>query len=239
MLAPSILFYIGSFPVTNTIVTTVIVDLIIIALVILFRCSLSLYPKGIQNIFEMLYEYFYDATKEVSSKVSVIYPWVITFFLFVVIANLMGQIPGFETIRFHPVGSTSEHGVPLFRTATSDLNLTLAFAVISIFMCHYYSIKYTGVKNYISRFITFKMFPIFMFVGLLEFIGEFTKVISLSCRLFGNLFAGESVMSTVMSMCAFGIPLPFMCLELMVAVIQAIVFAMLTMAFMSIMVEKH
>ncbi len=83
------------------------------------------------------------------------------------------------------------------------------------------------------------MFPIFMFVGLLEFIGEFTKVISLSCRLFGNLFAGETVMSTVSSMFAFGLPLPFMVLELMVAVIQAIVFAMLTMAFMSIMVEKH
>ena len=180
--------------------------------------------------------YFYNSTKDVSSKVKVIYPWVITFFLFIVIANLLGQFPGFESIRF--ITSNGEN-VPLFRTATSDLNVTLAFAVISIFMCHFYSIKYTGVKSYISRFITFKMFPIFMFVGLLEFIGEFTKVISLSCRLFGNLFAGESVMSTVSSMCAFGLPLPFMCLELMVALIQAIVFAMLTMAFMSIMIEKH
>lgn len=236
MLEPSILFNIGSFPITNTLVTTLIVDLIIVALVVAFNVSMSLYPKSVQNVLEMVYEYFYNSTKDVSDRVKVIYPWVITFFLFIVIANLLGQFPGFESIRF--ITAKGEN-VPLFRTATSDLNVTLAFAVISIFMCHFYSIKYTGVKSYISRFITFKMFPIFMFVGFLEFIGEFTKVISLSCRLFGNLFAGESVMSTVSGMCAFGLPLPFMCLELMVAVIQAIVFAMLTMAFMSIMTEKH
>ena len=237
-LAPGILFHIGSFPVTNTLVTTLLIDLIIVALVVLFRISFSLYPKGIQNCLEMLYEYFYDSTKEVSSKVNIIFPWVTTFFIFIVISNLLGQFPGFETIRFFAAGS-GEEGLPLFRTATSDLNVTLAFAVISIVMCHFYSVKYTGIKGYIGRFISFKMFPIFMFVGLLEFIGEFTKVISLSCRLFGNLFAGETVMGTVSSMFAFGLPLPFMVLELMVAVIQAIVFAMLTMAFMSIMVEKH
>ena len=79
-LAPSILFHIGSFPVTNTLVTTVVVDIIIIALVIVFNRCLTLYPKGIQNFLEMVYEYFYSATKEVSSKVEVIYPWVITFF---------------------------------------------------------------------------------------------------------------------------------------------------------------
>lgn len=244
-LAPSILFHIGSFPVTNTLLTTVVVDVIIIALVFAFNKCLSLYPKGIQNILEMVYEYFYSATKEVSSKVDIIYPWVTTLFIFIVISNVLGQFPGFETIRFFAPGS-GEEGVPLFRTATSDLNLTLAFAVISIFMCHLYSVKYTGVKGYIGRFLNLKMFPIFLFVGTLEFIGEFTKVISLSCRLFGNLFAGESVMGTISSMSLFGIPLPFFCvpipfmmLELMVAVIQAIVFAMLTMAFMSIMVEKQ
>lgn len=237
-LSPSILFHIGSFPVTNTLFTTIVVDIIIIALVIAFNKCLSLYPKGIQNILEMLYEYFYNATKDISSKVDVIFPWVTTFFIFIVISNVLGQFPGFETIRFHAAGA-GEEGVPLFRTATSDLNVTLAFAVVSILMCQIYAVKYTGVKNYINRFITFKMFPIFLFVGLLEFIGEFTKVISLSCRLFGNLFAGENVMGAISSMCAFGLPLPFMLLELLVALIQAMVFAMLTMAFMSIMTEKH
>ncbi len=237
-LAPSVLVDIGGFHVTNTFVTTIIVDLIIVVLVLAFRASLSLYPKGIQNILEAVYEYFYDASKEVSGKADIIFPWVTTIFLFVVISNLLGQFPGFETIRFFS-SAAGQDGAALCRTPTSDLNVTLALAVISIFMCHFYSVKYTGIKGYIGRFISFKMFPIFMFVGLLEFIGEFTKVISLSCRLFGNLFAGETVMGTVSSMFAFGLPLPFMMLELMVAVIQAVVFAMLTMSFMSIMIEKH
>ena len=86
-LAPSILFHIGSFPVTNTLLTTVVVDVIIIALVIAFNKCLSLYPKGIQNILEMVYEYFYSATKEVSSKVDIIYPWVTTFFIFIILKN--------------------------------------------------------------------------------------------------------------------------------------------------------
>lgn len=234
-LGSQVLFSIFGFPVTNTIVTTIIADIIIIAIVIAVRKTFSLYPKGIQNCMEMVYEYFYDSVKEISSKVTIIFPWVLTFFLFIVVSNLLGQFPGFESIRFH----TADGDVPLFRTATSDLNLTAALSVISIFMCTYYSLKYTGVKNYIGRFIKFEMFPIFLFVGILEFIGEFTKVVSLSCRLFGNLFAGENVMNTISSMCAFGLPLPFMVLELLVAVIQAIVFAMLTMVFMSIMIEKH
>ena len=234
-LGSQVLFTILGFPVTNTILTTLIADIIIIAIVVAVRKALSLYPKGIQNCVEMIYEYFYCTVQEVSPKVSIIFPWVFTFFLFIVISNLLGQCPGFESIKFN----TANGEVNLFKAATSDLNLTAALAVISIFMCSFYSIKYNGIKNYIGRFINFKMFPILLIVGILEFVGEFTKIISLSCRLFGNLFAGESVMATISSMCAFGLPLPFMFLELLVALIQAIVFAMLTMAFMSIMIEKH
>ncbi len=239
-LAPEILFNVARFPVTNTILTTVITDLIIIAIILVFKFTISVYPKMFQNILETLVEYFYDMTKEIAgARVNFIYPWVLTFFIFIFTANIIGLFPGFETIRFHPSGNISHEGVPLFRTATSDANLTAAFAVTSIVMTHFYSVKYTGIKNYIGRFISFKIFPIFMFVGLLEFIGEFTKIISLAFRLFGNILAGEVVLGTMSSMMAFGVPVPFMMLEVMVALIQAIVFAMLTMAFMNILTEKH
>ncbi|MDD3922868.1 MAG: F0F1 ATP synthase subunit A [Endomicrobiaceae bacterium] len=240
ILAPEILFKIAGFPVTNTIVTTVITDIVIISLVLILKFTISLYPKIFQNIMESVVEYFYDSTKDVAgSRVKFIYPWVLTFFIFIVVSNLMGLLPGFETIRFHPIGNSSHEGVPLFRTATSDLNLTAAFAVVSIFMTHFYAIKHTGVKSYIRRFVSFQLFPVFLFVGFLEFIGEFTKVISLAFRLFGNILAGEVVLGTMSSMVAFGVPVPFMMLEVMVALIQAVVFAMLTMAFMNIMTEKH
>jgi F-type H+-transporting ATPase subunit a len=161
------------------------------------------------------------------------------------------KIPGVETIRFHAAGSEHE-GYAFLRTATSDLNLTLALAVVSLSVTHIYSIKYTGIKSYIGRFISFQMLPIFLFVGLLEFIGEFTKILSFSFRLFGNIWAGEVVFGTVTSiigslpMPSFFIILgqalakvPFMLLETLVTLIQAIVFAMLTMVFMSMMTDKQ
>ncbi len=252
-IAPSVISTVFGIPITNTVLMTVITDAVIVAVIIAFRFSVSLYPKKFQNICEMSIEYFYNTTKDIAgSRAEYIFPWVMTFFVMIVISNFMGLIPGVETIRFHSAAAGEHDGVALFRTATSDLNLTLALAVISLFVTHLYSVKYTGIKSYIGRFISFKMLPIFLFVGLLEFIGEFTKILSFSFRLFGNIWAGEVVLGTVSSIIAsipipgivviFGQALakiPFMALEILVALIQAIVFSMLTMVFMSIMTDEH
>ena len=89
-LAPEILFTVAGFPVTNTIVTTVITDLIIVSLVLVFRFTMSLYPKMFQNIMESVVEYFYDSTKDIAgSRVSFIYPWVLTFFIFIFIVYVL------------------------------------------------------------------------------------------------------------------------------------------------------
>jgi F-type H+-transporting ATPase subunit a len=191
-----------------------------------------------QNTVEAISDYFRETTENIAGeRASFIYPWVLSFFLFIIISNLIAQLPGFESIRFH-TSSSGSHGVALFRAATSDLNLTLALAVTSVLVTHCLSIKHTGIKSYFTRFVTFKMFPVFLFVGILEFVNEIAKLMSFSFRLFGNIFAGEKVMATMYSLCPFGLPLPFIGLELLVAVIQAIVFAMLTMAFMHIMTDK-
>jgi len=233
-----VLFTIAGFPVTNTVLTTLITDAIIIAVVIAVGKTLSLKPGKFQNAIEAIIDYFRSTTEEIAgSNVSFIYPWVVTFFLFIVISNLLAQFPGFGTIRFITASSGKE-GVPLLRAATSDLNLTLALAVVSVVTTQYLGIKHTGFKAYITRFISFKMFPVFLFVGILEFVNEITKLISFSFRLFGNIFAGERVLGTMYGIFPAILPLPFMTLELMVAVIQAIVFAMLTMSFMHIMTDK-
>ena len=99
------------------------------------------------------------------------------------------------------------------------------------------SINTVGIKDYLSRY--FSLNPIFLYVGILELIGEVTKVISLSFRLFGNIFAGEVVLSTVSSIFAFIFPLPFMLLEVIVGLVQALVFSMLTMAFMAVLTTPH
>jgi F-type H+-transporting ATPase subunit a len=233
-----VLFSIAGFPITNTVLTTLIADIVIVALVLIVSKTVSLKPKGVQNAIEAVIDYFIGTAKDIAGDGALrIYPWAVSFFLFIVISNLLAQIPGFESIRFY-TSPLDNYGVPLFRAATSDMNLTLALAVVSVVATHCLSIKYTGIKSYITRFITFKMFPIFLFVGILEFINELAKFVSFSFRLFGNISAGEKVLETMYKLCPLVAPIPFIGLELMVAVVQAMVFAMLTMTFMHIMTDK-
>jgi len=237
-IGPDVLFSVAGFPVTNTVVTTIITDIIIIAAAIAISRVAALKPGSFQNAVEAVVDYFRDITQEVAgSRAQFIYQWVVAFFLFIVVSNLIAQFPGFESIRFITPNS-GEHGVPLFRAATSDLNLTLALAVISVITTQLLGIKHTGIRAYIGRFISFRMFPIFLFVGFLEFVNEITKIVSFSFRLFGNIFAGEQVLGTMYGMFPVLLPLPFITLEIIVALIQALVFAMLTMAFMHIMTDK-
>ncbi len=237
-ISPDVLFTVAGFPVTNTVIATLITDILIVALVLVIRRFMSLNPGKVQNAFEAVSEYFYDMTAgNAGSRASYIHPWVLSIFIFIVISNLIALFPGFESIRFLG-NSGGHHGVPLLRGATSDLNLTLALAVISVATTHYFSIKYTGIKSYIGRFISFTMFPIMMFVGILEFMNEITKLISFSFRLFGNIYSGEVVINTMYSMFPIGLPVPFMLLEVLIAVIQAMVFAILTMSFMSMFTDK-
>jgi F-type H+-transporting ATPase subunit a len=233
-----VLFSIAGFPVTNTVVATLMTDIVVVGLVLIVGRAVSLKPKGMQNATEAVIDYFREAAEGIAGeRASYICPWVVSFFLFIVISNLLAQLPGFESIRFHTLTS-DHHGVPLFRAATSDLNLTLALAVVSVVATHCLSIKYTGFKGYVTRFITFNLFPVFLFVGILEFTNEIAKFVSFSFRLFGNIFAGEKVMATMYSLCSLGLPVPFIALELLVAFVQAMVFAMLTMTFMHIMTDK-
>ena len=233
--AAETIFKIGSFPITNTVLDTLLVDAIIIGGVFYISKKLKLVPTNpIQNAAESIIETFYSLTESISQNaVSKIFPYFMSFFLFILIANWTGLIPGVGTIGIR------EHGefVPLFRGATSDLNTTLGLALISVVATHLLSIKTIGIKDYISRYLSFN--PINLFIGILEIISEITKLVSLSFRLFGNIFAGEVVLLTVSSIFAFVFPLPFLLLEVIVGIVQALVFSMLTMVFMAILTTSH
>lgn len=127
--------------------------------------------------------------------------------------------------------------IPIFRSLNADLNMTLGLGFLSILITHIFAIRYLGVGGYLRKWFSFN--PIFLFVGLLELVGEFTKMVSLSLRLFGNIFAGEVVLTTVSNLLAFVAPLPFYFLEMIVAVVQAAVFMLLTLVFMVLLSEKH
>lgn len=143
-----------------------------------------------------------------------------------------------------PTETSSDHAttqkvfVPYLRAMNSDLNTTMALAIVSVIITHFFAIKYLGVGSYIGKFLSLN--PIFLFVGILELFGELTKIASLSFRLFGNIFAGEVLLTTATtSIFAFVAPIPFYMLEFLVAFVQALIFAMLTLVFMVILTEKH
>ncbi len=236
--APEVIFYIGSFPVTNTVINTVLVDGVLVGSAYAVKKNLSKIPGIFQNLMEFVVQSMYDLTETIAGKnTKKIFPWFMTFFLFILIANWSGLLPGANSIGFFKEGEYGKHLVPLLRNATSELNVTLALAIVSLVATHVLSIRTIGVREYIGRFISLN--PVLLFVGLLELVSEFTKIISLSFRLFGNIYAGEIVLGTISSIFAFLVPIPFLLLEVIVGLVQALVFAMLTMAFMSVLMTPH
>ncbi|OGH02467.1 MAG: ATP synthase F0 subunit A [Candidatus Levybacteria bacterium RIFCSPHIGHO2_01_FULL_37_17] len=228
------IFFLGKFAITNALLDTLLVDFLLLILIIVVNKKISKIPGFLQNIVELVIEGFYDLIKSVAEeRASKIFPYVVTFFLFILLANWTGLIPGIGAFGIWE----NHHLVPFFRPATSDFNVTLGLALISAVATHGLSITTLGIKEYLGRFISLN--PIFLFVGFLEIISEFTKVISLSFRLFGNIFAGEVVLGTISALFAFLFPVPFLMLETVVGLVQALVFAMLTMAFMTILTTPH
>ncbi|MFH1368900.1 MAG: F0F1 ATP synthase subunit A [Elusimicrobiota bacterium] len=237
-LNPELVFSLKNFHVTNTMTATLLTDAVVLFFVFYLYKKISVRPGKLQNVVEIIFDYFYTITKDVTKDVAGnrglnIFTWFMSFFIFILISNFLGLLPGYSTFGMF------EHGklAPFLRAPTSDLNMTLGLAIVSLIATHALSIKYIGIKEYLKRFFSFS--PLLLFVGLLELVSEFTKLISFSFRLFGNIFAGEIVLSKVSSFLPFVAPLPFLMLEMIVAVVQALVFAMLTMVFMSILSTPH
>lgn len=266
------LFKIGSIPVTNSLLVTYLTILLFIIIVALIRAKKNIIPVGLQNVVEYIMEYFYNLICEVfgsEEKGRKFFPLVMTIFLFVLIINWFGLLPGVGSIGFYRKAehnievveeqvakevkeehseteiehSEQEKGhnmvfVPLFRGASADLNTTLALALISVIFTQIYSIQILGFKGFLKRFIKLKN-PIMFFVGILELIAEIAKIISFSFRLFGNIFAGEVLLTVMLFLLPFVVPLPFLALEIFVGVIQAIIFSFLTLFFIKIATSEE
>ena len=180
-------------------------------------------------------------------------PIVGSIFLFVLFSNWLGLLPGTGSIGVYELMHGEVELVPLLRPAASDLNMTLAIAVFAVLFSHIMGIMAIGPMNHISKFfnlrgiiMAFKKGPMAIAVaviefgvGLIELVSEFAKVLSLSLRLFGNIFAGEVLITVMLGLFAYFLPLPFMFLELLVGAVQATVFAMLTLAYLTVATMDH
>ncbi len=165
----------------------------------------------------------------------------------------MGLLPGTGSIGVWQTVHGELELVPLLRPANSDLNLTLAMALLSVVSSHVLGMLTVGFFVHWNRFIqlgsvwkairTLQPMKILValiefVVGLLEIVSELAKVLSLSLRLFGNIFAGEVLMTVIASLASFFVPLPFMLLEILVGIVQATVFSMLTLVYLTVLTEK-
>lgn len=239
-LSPEVIGHIGSFPMTNSLVFSLLVTLFLSLTAIIFSKRIAVIPGKFQSFIEIMFEYVYNLGDELAhSRINTFFPWVMTFFLYILAANLLALLPGVSTIGINTVNEGQQKFIPLFRSINSDLNMTLSLGLLSVLATHYFSLKFIGIRDYLKRWFSLKMFGVFLFVGLLELVSEFTKIISLSFRLFGNILAGKVLLKTAGAVSAFIVPIPFYFLELIVAIVQAAVFMILTLIFMVMLSEKH
>ena len=260
------LFYIGNFAVKNSMVLSSLVFIFFIFLgVSYYKETQKENRSGVYYIVTLmlrnLYNLFYSI---VHDKIDVFFPILSAFFIWILVQNWSGLLPGVGSITVK-VPAAVVHGtvlkaepkvvneektekktsneeeiktIPLFRGNNADLNATLALAIISVVMIQAYGIQFLGFKTYISKFLNFKD-PIYFVLGILEIVSEVSKVLSFAFRLFGNIFAGEVLLTIV----AFLVPVlasfPFLILEVFVGFVQALVFSMLTSVFFNLAVSSH
>lgn len=237
-LAAEPLAHIGNFTITNTLTNTLLVDAILGSLAWYVHKNAALIPGKFQAAVELVMEGFHGLTESVAAERTVkIFPYVMTFFLFILISNWSGLLPVITSMGFFEGEGAHKEFIPLFRSASTDLNTTLALALVSLVATHSMSIRTIGLKHYLGKFFSIK--PLDLYAGLLELVSEFTKIISFSFRLFGNIFVGEMILGTLFAAFAFLVPIPVIMYELFVGVIQATIFALLTMAFMALFTTPH
>lgn len=255
------IFAIGKFSVTNSLLNTLLVVFIVVGFGLFFKSRIKIIPGKLQNVVETVIESLMDVFDSITgsrAKTLKYFPFVFSFFVFILLNNWLGLLPGVGSIG----QIVAEHGekifVPFFRGGTADLNTTLALASIGVVFSHIFSVLTLGVWKYINKFINLKALieipkkiiqepailivnPIKIFVGLIEIVGEFAKVASLSFRLFGNIFAGEALLASMSALLAFGLPIPFMLLEVLVGLIQALIFSILILVYITIntVEEEH
>lgn len=233
----------GSVVITNSFMATVLTSLILVIFAIFLKLKISLIPGRLQTIFEMIFEFFLHQLELALGDPKLarrLLPIFLTVFLLVLIANQFFLLPLVGAV-------VTEHGHHVFRVPTSDYSLTIAMAAFLVVLAHIVAFAIAPI-NHINNFFRFRSFLkirklsdvpnafIDAFLGILELIGEFARIISLATRLFGNIFSGEVIViivSGLMFYTQFLVPIPFYLLGILAGLVQAFVFTTLSLLFLS------
>lgn len=237
-LAAEPVFHVGPLAVTNAMLFGVVTGIAVLALFWAAARRSTTRPKSkfafaIETVIEFFLniavENFGDRKKALKHL-----PLMLTLFTFILFANLSGLIPGVGTV----VTQTPEGEIPLLRAFTTDLNATLALAVLTIGTVQFYAIRELGIMGHLKHYFTNKPWnPMNLFIGAIEVMGEFIRILTLSMRLFGVIYAGEVLLHVIGELAGnFGwaATIPVYLLEVFFSVIQAYLFVMLTTVYLSI-----
>ncbi len=243
------LFHLGPLPVTNSMVTSWIVALALIVIVRLMVGRAKLVPGRGQAIIENLVKGLFDMLSPiVGPKVArPAFPLLIGLFVFILIQNWSGLLPGVGSLKImETVNGQSQWG-DLIRPGNADMNGTIGLAIVAMVAWVYFILKYAGAKfilhdwfgnkadkSEIPSPIYYFLFLIFFGVGLIEIISIIFRPVSLSFRLFGNIFGGENLLHAMFGMYKWGLPVPFYMLELLIGVVQALVFTLLVAVYIGL-----
>ena len=244
---PEVIFEIAQFPVTNAMLTGAIVTVLLLSISILISKTRKLKPSRFQTVVEMLVEGFLGLLESITgSKKSAkqLLPLIGTLFIFIGVGNLIALIPGLTSFTYE--------GKSIFRTATNDFNLTFSIATAMVIYTNFASMKAFGLFGHLGKFFKFKevilgfkegmgagvLAIVDFLIGLLDIISEVAKVISLSLRLFGNMYAGDVLAAILLGTLAVAIPAPWLAMNILVGVLQALVFGALTAAYYALAVTK-
>ncbi len=253
-LYPEPIFNVSNFTVTNSLLNSWLAVILLAVFFISLSKIIKQIPSRLQAVVEIITEGALKIADSVTGdrkKTLRIFPLVFGLFLFILLNNWLGLLPGVGSIGF--IEETAGHKIfiPLLRGATADFNTTLALAVMSVFGANIFGVVMVGAWKYFNKFVNLRALaeipqkiikeptivmlnPIKFFVGLIEIVGEVAKVASLSFRLFGNIFAGEVLLISIAIIFAFIAPIPFIFLEVIVGIIQALIFAMLTLVYFTV-----
>lgn len=237
---PEPFMMIGDFKIVSSTFTSFLILLLIVAFCYFSIRKYKTKPGKIQSGFEILIESMMDLITQITGHekyTKALFPLIASFFIYIGISNLIGLIP--------IIGSITINNISIFRSPTADFNTTLGLALGSVVLINIISIKDWGFFGHLGKFFKFKevylgfkkniksgiMAIIDFAIGLLDIIGEVAKVVSLSLRLFGNMYAGEILAVIILGSIAYGIPILWTSMNLLSAVIQALVFGSLVTAY--------
>ena len=231
-------------PITNTLLTSWGVIFLLAVFAFVVGRNIRLVPGKVQTLVEMLFGFvleYMEGVLESRRMAERFFPLIMTLFLFIFAANLLEFTPGIGSIGiFHPTtGPGQAEFVPLFRSVNTDLNVTLALAIISFLVIEVTGVLVIGALKYAGKFVNVKSVLGFL-IGIIEFFSEIARLVSFSFRLFGNIFAGEVLILVISFFVPVFLPVPLMLFEVFVGFIQAAIFSLLTLFFIKIAVtEPH